>query len=151
MSSTRIRSPEVRLREVRDEDLPLIFEFQREPESVAMVGIGTRDREEFDAHWARIRVDRGTVLRTICADGAVAGWAVSFPLEGRTMAGYWLGRAFWGRGIASVSLSLLLGEVDERPLWATVLAENTASRRVLEKNGFDVADVGEEEVLYVLG
>ena len=142
---------EVALREVRDADLPVIFEYQRDPQSVAMVGIGTRGRDEFDAHWARIRVDPDTTLRTVTAGGEVAGWAVVFPLEGRPMAGYWLGRDFWGRGIASEALGLLLAEVGERPLWATVLASNAGSRRVLEKHGFVLVEEGDEELLYVLG
>ena len=121
MSPTPTRTPEVRLREVRDGDLPAIYAFQNDPDSVAMVGIGTRDRAEFDAHWARIRADPDTTLRTVTSDDDVAGWAVVFALNGRRMAGYWLGREFWGRGVASAALTLLLAEVGERPLWATVL------------------------------
>ncbi len=55
--------------------------------------------------------------------------------------GYWLGRRFWGRGIASDAARLLadyaLGEARAlRRLEATVFAPNAASARVLEKAGF---------------
>lgn len=149
MSSTPTRTPDVGLREVRDEDLDALFEFQRDPVAVPMVGIGSRSREDFDAHWARIRTDAGTVLRTITADGAVAGWAVVFTLDGRRNLGYWLGREFWGRGVASAAVTQLLAEVSERPLWGVVLAGNRGSRRVLEKHGFEIVDEG-DEVLYLL-
>lgn len=153
MSSTSTRTPDVRLREVRDGDLDALYEVQREPEGVAMVGIGSRDRGSFDAHWARIRSDGETTLRTIEADGAVAGWGVVFAVDGRLNVGYWLGREFWGRGIASETLRLLVAEVAERPLWATVLPENAGSRRVLEKNGFVLVEAPtptRAECLYVL-
>jgi len=54
--------------------------------------------------------------------------------------GYWLGEAFWGRGLASAALAAVchhafatLGLVR---LEAAVFARNPASMRVLEKNGF---------------
>ena len=153
MSSTPTPTPEVRLGEVRDEDLDAIYEIQREPEGVAMVGIGSRERGSFDDHWARIRADPQSWVRTIEAGGAVAGWAVVFPQEGRTMVGYWLGRDFWGRGIATRTLALMLAEVSERPLWGLVVPENVGSRRVLERNGFTLVrgpTGGQHECLYVL-
>ncbi len=150
MSSTRTPTPDVGLREVRDEDLDALFEFQRDPVAVPMVGIGSRERKDFDAHWARIRSDADTVLRTITADGTVAGWAVVFTLDGRRNVGYWLGREFWGRGVASAAVTQLLAEVSERPLWGVVLPGNRGSRRVLEKHGFELVEEG-DEVLYLLG
>lgn len=54
--------------------------------------------------------------------------------------GYWLGEPFWGRGIATEALALLVGYAFERfpfhRLEANVKAWNPASGRVLEKNGF---------------
>ena len=140
------------LREVADADLPAIFEQQRDPASVAMAGVPARDPDAFHAHWARIRADPTNILRVIEVDGAVAGTCVSFLLDGRRMAGYWVDRAHWGRGIASRAFALFLAEIPERPLWATVLAANGGSRRVLEKNGFRRTGAAEDvaELLYVL-
>jgi RimJ/RimL family protein N-acetyltransferase len=53
------------------------------------------------------------------------------------MVGYWLGKAYWGRGIASSALALFLDDERHRPLLATVAAHNVGSRRVLEKAGFE--------------
>ena len=55
--------------------------------------------------------------------------------------GYWIGREFWGRGLATQALAELLGIVDARPLHAYVTKSNIASIRVLEKCGF--VEVGE--------
>ncbi len=56
--------------------------------------------------------------------------------------GYWIGREFWGQGIASRALDLFLQEETRRPLYAHVAVHNLASRRVLEKCGFSM--VGED-------
>lgn len=55
--------------------------------------------------------------------------------------GYWLGRAFWGRGITTSALRLLTahafaGHPELRRLWAVPFARNVASARVLEKCGY---------------
>jgi [ribosomal protein S5]-alanine N-acetyltransferase len=54
--------------------------------------------------------------------------------------GYWLGEAFWGRGIATAAVRGLsqqaLKEPDLYRLFANVFASNPASMRVLEKAGF---------------
>jgi RimJ/RimL family protein N-acetyltransferase len=66
----------------------------------------------------------------------VAGNIVCFPREGKREVGYWLGQAYWGRGIATAALAALLREVTERPLYARVARTNVGSIRVLEKCGF---------------
>lgn len=101
-----------------------------------MAAVATRDEEAFAAHWSRIRSDPDTMLRTIVADECVAGHALSWrATEGRVI-GYWLGKRYWGRGIASEALRLFLDEETYRPLLASVAEHNAGSVRVLEKAGF---------------
>lgn len=60
--------------------------------------------------------------------------------------GYWLGRASWGRGLASEAVATLLPACFASGVsraTAHVNEENVASRRVLEKNGFRAAGVAE--------
>ena len=57
--------------------------------------------------------------------------------DGR-MVGYWIGKARWGRGIASSALHLFLDVERHRPLLATVAEHNVGSCRVLEKAGFQL-------------
>ena len=135
---------DVRLREVEDADLPFFFEWQRDPESVALAGVPARDREAFEAHWERIRHDGAATLRTVLANGEVAGNVLAFDQSGRRMVGYWIGREHWGRGIATRALAAFLAELPERPLHATVAPGNAASVRVLEKCGFALAGEVEE-------
>jgi RimJ/RimL family protein N-acetyltransferase len=128
--------PRVTLRQVRAGDLDAFFEHQRDPVAVALADFPARERPDFDAHWERILADGSVVARTVVVDGAVAGNVVSFLVDGRREVGYWLGRSFWGGGVASRALAAFLGEVDERPLFAGASFENAASLRVLEKCGF---------------
>lgn len=140
----------LRLRSVRPEDLDVHFEQQADPESTAMALVGPRDRAAFDAHWSQLLANPEVVLRTIEADGQVVGSALSFVRDGERHVGYWVGREHWGRGIASAALGLLLAELAERPLVATVAGHNAASLRVLEKHGFTRAaalDDGDARIL----
>ena len=59
---------------------------------------------------------------------------------GRPARRYWIARRHWGRGLATRALGLLLEEVRERPLHATVAAHNAASAAVLERHGFGRVD-----------
>lgn len=128
----------VTLRAVTESDLATFFEHQRDPESVAMAAFPSRDRQAHMAHWAKIMADASNTLRTILYDGNVAGNIVSWDASGGREVGYWIGREFWGRGIATQALALFLAEVTVRPLFAHVARHNVASRRVLETCGFVV-------------
>lgn len=127
---------DVRLREVEPADLPVFFAHQADAEAAALVGLPSRDRAAFDAHWWKILHDERMRIRTILADGAVAGNVLYFERDGERLVGYWLGREHWGRGVATRALALFLALVPERPLRAHVTPRNAASRRVLEKCGF---------------
>jgi len=129
---------DVKLREVREEDLPIFFEHQLDPEATRMAAFPPRDRQEFMAHWARILADPTGPIRTVLADGAVVGNIVCWEQSGQREVGYWIGRDHWGRGIATRALAIFLEEVKARPLYAHVAAHNLGSIRVLEKCGFTV-------------
>jgi len=141
------------LREVREEDLDVLFEQQREPEGVAMAVFPAREREAFDAHWRRVLANDRNVVRVIEVDGEVAGNIGSWEQDGRRLVGYWLGREFWGRGLATAALAEFVQELEVRPLHAWVATSNVGSTRVLEKCGFveiDSRTTDVEELLYEL-
>jgi RimJ/RimL family protein N-acetyltransferase len=136
---------EVRLRGVTEDDLPIFFEHQRDPAAHRMAAFPPRERDAFMTHWDSILRDASVVVRTIELDGVVAGNVVLFGFEGRREVGYWIGREFWGRGVATRALSAILLEVSERPIYAGVAETNAASIRVLEKCGFKAVETNEEE------
>ena len=138
----------VLIRDVRPSDLPIFFEQQRDPVAVRMAAFFSRDRDAFDAHWAKILADPSCVIQTIEHGGDVAGNVGSWEYEGQRYVGYWLGQSFWGKGIATEALMQFLKK-EVRPLLARVAKTNIASRRVLEKCGFVV--VGDEKMPVVAG
>jgi RimJ/RimL family protein N-acetyltransferase len=129
----------VLLRDVEPGDLPHFFEHQRDPEAVAMVVFRSRERDEFDKHWAKILADETALTKTIVADGQVAGHIASFLRDGERELGYWIDRALWGRGIGSEAVSAFLRLEQIRPLYAGVARHNLGSMRVLEKCGFTLS------------
>ena len=84
------------------------------------------------------------ILAVETADGRLAGsTGVHFKTDvNRRSAevGYWLGKEFWGRGLATEAVRALadyaLATYDLTRLYALVFAWNPASARVLEKAGF---------------
>jgi RimJ/RimL family protein N-acetyltransferase len=153
-------TPAVRLRSVEDRDLDVFFDHQADPQAVEMAAFPARDKDQFAAHWARVRADGTKVVRTIVADGVVAGNIGSWQEDGQQLLGYWVGREWWGRGVATRALALLVDEVPTRPLYAHVAVHNVGSIRVLEKCGFrrdrvqeaeaPTPDDGVEELIFVL-
>ena len=147
---------EVRLRAVEDSDLDVLFAHQADPAAVAMAAFPARDRKQFDAHWAKIRLDDTVILRTILAGDVVAGGVSSWQGDDRRLSGCWIGREHWGRGVATRALALFLSEVPVRPLHAHVAAHNAGSVRVLQKCGFQPdriearAPAEPEELVFVL-
>ena len=74
---------------------------------------------------------------------AVGGIGVEFQTDVERVSaevGYWLGEAFWGRGIATEALTAVTAEAFKRfeitRLYALAFADHAASLRVLEKAGY---------------
>ena len=127
---------DISLRDVRDSDLPVFFEQQLDPDATRMASFPARSRDEFMAHWAKAMSSGTTILKTIVVDGQVAGHIVSWVQSGEPKVGYWLGKAYWGKQIASRALAQFLVQVKTRPLFARVAKQHVASIRVLQKCGF---------------
>jgi RimJ/RimL family protein N-acetyltransferase len=141
--------PTILLRNVIANDLPIFFEQQLDPVATQMAAFPARDRDAFMAHWAKVMADDNNILQTILYGDQVAGNIVSWEHDGEREVGYWLGREFWGKGIATRALSLFLEQVTSRPLYAHVVKHNLASIRVLEKCGFTLTDEDGEEVMLI--
>ncbi len=139
------------LRPVLETDLPILFQQQLEPEAVAMSAYPSKDRGEFMRHWEGILHDKTVIARSILYKDKIAGHIICWK-EGKyeQQVGYWIGKPFWGRGIATSALQEFLAQVKIRPLFAHVANHNPASKRVLEKNGFTLLDEGTKITVYKL-
>lgn len=131
----------VELRPVVDSDLEVIFEQQCDPDAIQMAAFTRKDstnRDAFMAHWTRCLADDSITMRTILFRGRIVGTIASFvdPHLGHPEVTYWLGREFWGQGLATAALQEFLKIQQHRPLYGRAAADNAASLRVLEKCGF---------------
>jgi RimJ/RimL family protein N-acetyltransferase len=77
--------------------------------------------------------------------GALIGMCGLVPAEREAEIGYWLGAPFWGRGFATEAARAVIdhafGQLGHETLQAGARVTNPASRRVLEKCGFQWAGV----------
>ena len=128
----------VALRDVTDHDLETFFEHQLDSDATRMAAFPARDREAHMAHWHKIMRDPTVATRTVLFDGRVSGNIVSWEENGERQVGYWIGKSFWGKGVATAALSQFLEVVTTRPLYTHVARHNVGSIRVLEKCGFTV-------------
>jgi RimJ/RimL family protein N-acetyltransferase len=129
----------VSLRDVTAADIPIIFAQQSDPAAIHMAAfVPARDKAAHQAHWTKILNDDTGVTQTIEYDGQVAGFLVKFVMFDEPEVGYWIGRDFWGKGIATQALAQFLAQLTQRPLFAHAAKDNHASLRVLQKCGFEI-------------
>ncbi|HSI13769.1 MAG TPA: GNAT family N-acetyltransferase [Chthoniobacter sp.] len=130
------------LRHVMEDDLPIFFEQQSDPEAIHMAAFTPRDpgdRPAFLARWHRWLADPTIIARTIVLDGGIVGYVMSYEEDGKPEVTYWLGRYYWGQGLATRALSAFLQQGNPaRPIFARCAQDHSASARILEKCGFAV-------------
>lgn len=94
------------------------------------------------------------LCRAIVVDGIAVGSVGVFPgadvYRRSAEVGYWLGKPYWGHGIMTEAIGRICREAfvrfDVVRLYAEPFAENTGSRRILEKNGFQLEGILRQSV-----
>jgi RimJ/RimL family protein N-acetyltransferase len=125
------------LRDVTHDDLTIFFEQQRDPEANRMAAFAAREWDDFGAHWRTNVLGNATALKqTAVLDENVAGYVSSWAQDGKRFLAFWIGRQYWGRGVATAAVLKFLNYESARPLYAYVASQNIGSIRVLEKCGF---------------
>ena len=85
-----------------------------------------------------------TLYLAIDVDGEAAG-GISLTFEQdvhrkNAELGYWIAEPYWGKGVTTKAVGMIVargfGDFPIERIYAMPFANNTASRRVLEKNGF---------------
>ncbi len=101
--------------------------------------------EQWIAGHARTRESGGEHAYAIAraADGTLVGsLGVRPDANENGHFGYWVGRAHWGQGLATAAtraaIAVLFARTDLDVVWATHMAGNVASARVMEKCGMAV-------------
>jgi RimJ/RimL family protein N-acetyltransferase len=98
---------------------------------------GIEDAEQFVAS---VNKREGEACFAVTLDGAPIGVCSVDLREDGPEVGYWLGVPYWGRGFATEAVCALIdhafGDLEHETLISGARVNNPASRRVLEKCGF---------------
>lgn len=147
------------------EDLEELARINADVETSRYVGDGEPLTREQTRQWienSRRNVAEhgyGTGAVVLRASGALIGWAgIARPGDGTEEIIYGFDRPYWGQGLGSELIAALIdwavGTLGFTELRATVHPDNAASVAMLERQGFNLAEVaydGDPEVsLYVL-
>ncbi len=130
----------ITLAEVKKDDLNAFFQFQLDKEAsylAAFTAKDTNDETAYVERYTRYLTDPSIHMRTIMADGEIAGSISKYVIEEEAEITYWMDRKFWGKGIATAALSAFLQIEQSRPIYGRVAFDNFGSQRVLEKCGFE--------------
>jgi len=134
---------EISLRGIEESDLVRIAELANDKEIARVAASLPYPYTAADARtwYDYLQANRHEHVFAICADGKMAGviGLVHEAAHSRAELGYWLGRAYWGKGYASAAAEMMVGyafaSLGVNKVYANCFAVNTASRRVLQKCG----------------
>ena len=129
----------VELRAVLRSDLSIFFEQQLDEDAnhmAAFTSVDPANEDAWEKRWERLMADDKVIVKTILFDSEIAGHIARFERFEKPEVSYWIGRDYWGKGIATEALKQFLKVVIIRPLYARAAWDNYGSIRVLQKCGF---------------
>lgn len=129
----------ITLAKTEPEDLSALFQFQLNEEANYLAAFTSNDASDKIAYIEKYTpfLTAPTInMRTIRANGEIAGSISKFEIENEAEITYWIDRKFWGQGIATAALQALLKIEIARPIFGRVAYDNFGSQKVLEKCGF---------------
>jgi RimJ/RimL family protein N-acetyltransferase len=141
---------DVWLRLTTADDLTVLYDFQADPVAAEMAAFPSRDWPTYLAHQTGVIADPSTVKMTVMVGTEVAGDIGCWGEPDAREIGYWIGRGFWGRHVATDALRLFLDVVPDRPLHGYVVPSNPASQKVLLSCGFVQTGVDGDHLAFTL-
>ena len=137
------------LRHWQENDADVLYELAREPEVGKRAGWPPHQSREESLEiirtvfnnpttWAIVLKETGQVVGAM---GYGPSCDCSLPArEGEPTVGYWVGKPYWGMGICTEALRLMIGHIRQTTTIPSLISghftDNPASGRVMEKGGF---------------
>lgn len=131
---------DIKLRPTEVADLDTLFQFQLDKKGGYLAAFMPKDSTDKAAYINKYKklLHNPTVNnQTILLNNIIVGSIAKFIIDGDTEITYWIGRTFWGQGIATKALNEFLAIETIRPIFGRVAFDNFGSQKVLEKCGFD--------------
>ncbi len=137
---------EIELKCTTQDDLETLFLFQLDEDSnylAAFTSKNPSDKAAYIKKWTRLLSDEKINVRTILLKNKIVGSIAKFEMGGNAEITYWIGKEFWGKGIATTALKKFLEVEKTRPLFGRIAFDNLGSKKVLENCGF--SQIGTEK------
>ncbi|MCH8551412.1 MAG: GNAT family N-acetyltransferase [Natronospirillum sp.] len=143
----------ISLREYRDSDIPLLVEYLNNPRVTQYLTSSIPQPYSLDdATWWVEEGSKEGIVKAVDYDGIFVGTVSvrpgSFESSRSGEIGYWFGEPFWGKGLATQTISAMTDTVFETTdivrLFAPVFSPNEASKRVLENCGYHLESIQEK-------
>ncbi|MEP7038849.1 MAG: GNAT family N-acetyltransferase [Acidobacteriota bacterium] len=129
----------IELKNTNTNDFDVLFNFQTDRDANYLAAFTQKKPTDKDAYikkYTKLLSDETVNNKTIFINNEIAGSVAKFEIEGEAEITYWIGKDFWGKGIASKALTQFLEIEKTRPIYGRVAFDNIGSQKVLEKCGF---------------
>lgn len=130
---------DILLKKTNTADLETLFGFQLDEDSNYLAGFTSKnpsDKQTYFEKYTNLLSDHTVNMKTIFLNSEIVGNIAKFEMEGNTEITYWIDKASWGKGIATLALSQFLKIEKRRPIYGRVAFVNFGSIKVLERCGF---------------
>ena len=132
---------EIALRPWREEDAPRLAELVNDKRVLANLAatMPFPYTERNAAEFITRTQQPGSLQFAVTVNGEPAGNIGATERESEFELGYWIGQAYWNRGVATGAVALILAKIrpTAKRIKAHVFAFNPASAKVLYNNGFN--------------
>jgi [ribosomal protein S5]-alanine N-acetyltransferase len=140
-------SKRLRLRAFTEKDSPRVQELANNQELADLIGLPYPYKLEYAKSWISSQpalveqeIEFPFAITIIESDEPIGTITIRVDKTNkRGELGYWMGRAYWGRGYATEAVKRLLTfgfeDLNLNKMWALAISRNTASISVLQKAG----------------
>lgn len=130
---------DISIRPTNITDLETLFNFQLDIDAVNLAAFIPNDHANKLAYlekYTKLLKDPLVNNQTILIGNKIVGSNAKFVMLGDSEITYWIDKPYWGKGIATKALTMMLAIETTRPIFGRVAFDNFGSQKVLEKCGF---------------
>ncbi|GAA4235067.1 GNAT family N-acetyltransferase [Postechiella marina] len=131
----------IELRPTNLNDLDTLFLFQIDAKANYLSAFTSKnplDKKAYIQKWTSLLSNKKINAKTILLKNKIIGSIAKFEMEGHAEVTYWVAKAFWNKGVATLALTHFLKTENKRPIYARVAFDNLGSKKVLKNCGFTI-------------